>query len=111
MELTKLDLDEARGEQDDARVSHASAVELVDSLESRIDSEQVRFNELSVIETEKSGLEALYREKLAASKKNSESLMEERNRLTMQVMAFRCGVQGRTNRIAARPAAEVHTAV
>jgi chromosome segregation protein len=42
LELTKLDLDEARGEQDDARVSHASAVELVDSLESRIDSEQVR---------------------------------------------------------------------
>ncbi len=98
LELTKLDLDEARGEQDDARVSHASAVELVDSLESRIDSEQVRFNELSVIETEKSGLEALYREKLAASKKNSESLMEERNRLTMQVMAFEHELTGRASR-------------
>jgi len=58
----------------------------------------VRFNELSVIETEKSGLEALYREKLAASKKNSESLMEERNRLTMQVMAFEHELTGRASR-------------
>ena len=98
LELTKLDLEEARVEQDEARTSHASAVELVDSLESRIDREQVRFNELSVIETEKTGLEALFREKLAASKKNSESLMEERNRLTMQVMAFEHELTGRASR-------------
>ncbi len=98
LELTKLDLEEARGEQDEARKSHASAVERVDSLESRIDSEQAHFNELSVVETEKAGLDALYREKLAASKKNSESLMEERNRLTMQVMAFDHELTGRASK-------------
>lgn len=98
LELTKLDLEAARVEQDKARVSHAAAVELVDDIESRIDAEQVRFNELSVIETEKTGLDALYREKLAASKKNSESLMEEQNRLTMQVMAFDHELTGRASR-------------
>ena len=98
LELTKLDLEAARVEQDNARVSHAEVVELVDGIESRIDAEQVRFNELSVIETEKTGLDALYREKLAASKKNSESLMEEQNRLTMQVMAFDHELTGRASR-------------
>ncbi len=98
LELTKLDLDEARNEQEKARASHVAASEIVVGLETRVDREQARFNELSVIETEKTGLEALYREKLAASKKNSESLMEERNRLTMQVMAYDHELSGRASR-------------
>ncbi|HHW93044.1 MAG TPA: chromosome segregation protein SMC [Clostridiaceae bacterium] len=98
LELTKLDLEQARNEQDKARTSYTAAVEIVDNLEGRIDREQTRFNELSVIETEKTGLNALYREKLAASKKNAESLMEERNRLTMQVMSLDHELTGRASR-------------
>lgn len=97
-DLTRLDLEKAREEQGEARGAYTAAVALVDGMEVEIDREQARFNELSVIETEKTGLDALYREKLNASKKNAESLFEEQNRLTMQVMAYDHELSGRVSR-------------
>ncbi len=97
-ELTKLDLEKAREEQTEAREAYGAAVELVDSLDNQIEQEQSRFNGLSVTKTKIDGNDALFREKLKASKKTSEQLMEERNRLTMQVMAFDHELTGRVSR-------------
>lgn len=96
--IIHADLELARSELCDLRAAHAAAVSLIDDLEHQVEREQNRFNEQSVAKTKCMGLDALYKEKYAGSKKGAETLLEEKNRLTMQVMAAEHELTGRGNR-------------
>lgn len=96
--LLKADLDEARRTQGDRRSGHEAQLAHMTELDQRIEKEQGRFNDLSVKETEHTGLDALYKEKYAASKEGAESLLEEKNRLLIEVMAAEQDVAGRAQK-------------
>ena len=85
--LMKADLDQARQAQVQSRTAYEDSLARVKSLDQEVEADQIRFNDYSVEETELRGLDALYKEKYASSKKGAESLLEEKNRLVMQVMA------------------------
>ena len=95
--LIEADLEEARKAQDHERANHESSIHTIDQLDRKLELEQTHFNELSVKETEHIGLEALYKEKYSSSKEGAESLLEEKNRLVMQVMAAEQDLAGRAS--------------
>ncbi len=96
--LMEADLADARKAQLDERAVHESSMRMIDQLDREIEQRQAGFNDLSVKETELVGLEALFKEKFASSKQGAESLLEEKNRLTMQVMAAEQDLEGRASR-------------
>lgn len=96
--LIESDLEDARIAQRDERTVHENSIQMIDQLDRRIEQEQTRFNALSVKETEHIGLDALYNEKYASSKQGAESLLEEKNRLIMQVMSAEQDLAGRASR-------------
>ncbi|NLB51150.1 MAG: chromosome segregation protein SMC [Clostridiaceae bacterium] len=96
--LLEADLETARKNQAGQRALQESAISTINRLDDQIEEEQGRFNQLSVKETEHIGLEALYKEQYAGSKQGAESLLEEKNRLIMQVMAAEQDLGGRALR-------------
>ncbi len=96
--LMESDLEDARNTQREERTVHEASMLMIDQLDRKIEEEQTRFNTLSVKETEHIGLEALYNEKYASSKQGAESMLEEKNRLIMQVMSAEQDLAGRASR-------------
>ncbi len=96
--LMKADLDQARLAQTQSRGAYEASLARVKALDQELEEAQGRFNDYSVKETVLRGLEALYKEKYASSKKGAESLLEEKNRLIMQVMATEEDLAARQSR-------------
>lgn len=96
--LMEADLEDARKRQGDERSIYEASMQMIDRFDREIEQKQADFNSLSVKETELVGLDALYKEKYAGSKQGAESLLEEKNRLTMQVMAAEEDLAGHASR-------------
>ncbi len=85
--LLKADLDQARETRAKVRSDYEASLSRIKSLDQALEEEQASFNAISVKETECMGLDALHKEKFAGSKKGAETLLEEKNRLLVQLMA------------------------
>ncbi len=85
--LMEADLTEAKKKQQTMRQEETSVSSEIEAIDRSIEEEQARFNHYSVKETEHTGLSALHKEKYESSKQGAESLLEEKNRLTMRVMS------------------------
>lgn len=96
--LAEADLIQARQARQDKGSTYQRSLEGIDELDHLLEDEQKRFNQLSVAETEHSGLDALYKEKYASSKEGAESLLEEKNRLVMMVLSAEEDLAGRASR-------------
>ncbi len=92
--LLKADFDQALEARTRARSDHEESVARIKSLDLDLEREQARFNAISVKETEHTGLDALHREKYEASKKGAEKLLEEKNRLLLELMATEQDLSG-----------------
>lgn len=96
--LLASDLEEARKLRESAKAAQESSGDRLAGIDRAIDSEQAQFNAHSVREMECRGLEALYKEKYSGSKLGAESLLEEKNRLLMQVMAAAETIKGQESK-------------
>lgn len=85
--LIEKDLEQAKRAQQTMRSDESEASFKIDEIDRSIEEQQTRFNQYSVKETEHIGLSALHKEKYESSKEGAESLLEEKNRLTMRVMS------------------------
>lgn len=85
--MLHLDLEEARKERDEIRLAHRAAIDRSSVLDEALEEVQAVIAAFSVEKTQLAGEDALLREKLESSKATSQRLLEEKNRLTIRLVA------------------------